>query len=117
MSVWYGSLQNRIAERAEMPEPQVGMGVTEMCWSDRHAYEVVAIKDERHITVRALDHKRVDGNGMSEMQEYEYMSNPENSEINLFKTKKGEWREKNGRELGCNRFRIGYAEEYYDYSF
>lgn len=115
--VWFGSLQNRLEERARMPEPEVGMGVTEMCWSDRHPYEVVEIKDERHIVVRALDSKRIDNNGFSESQEYEYTSNTNNPVITLFKTKNGEWRERIGRTLGCNRFVIGYAEKYYDFSF
>lgn len=115
--VWYGSLQNRLEERAKMPAPKVGMGATEMCWSDRHAYEIVEVKDARHITVRKLDYKRIDNNGMSEMQTYEYTSNEDNPKATLFLTKKGEWRERIGRELGCYRWVIGHAEEYYDFSF
>ena len=115
--VWYGSLQNRIEERAKMQGPKIGMGVTEMCYSDRHPYEIIEIKDARHITVRALDSKRIDNNGFSESQEYEYTSNPNNQCVSLFKTKKGDWREKIGRTLGCEKYVIGYAEEYYDFSF
>ena len=115
--VWYGNIQNRLEERVKMPEPKVGMGVTEMCWSDRHAYEVISIKDKRHITVRRLDAIRVDNNGMSESQKYVYAPDEHNETASLFLTKKGEWREKEGRTLGCNIFVMGYAEEYYDYSF
>lgn len=113
---FYGSLQNRLQERTGI-KPEIGMGVTEMCWSDRHPYEVIAIKDDRHITVRALNAKRIDNNGMSECQEYEYTSNPENITVNLFLTKAGEWREKYGRSLGDTRYAIGFAEKYHDYSF
>lgn len=113
---WYGSLENRIAER-HSNKPEIGMGATEYCWSDRHAYEVVAIKDDRHITVRRLDYKRVDENGMSDSQDYEFYSNENNRTCELFLTKQGTWKERIGRSLGCNIFGIGVAREYYDYSF
>ena len=115
---YYGSLTNRIEERVKSATPEIGMGVTEMMYSDRVPYEVIAIKDARHITVRVLDAKRIDKNGMSECQEYEYKSNEQNACVNLFLTKQGVWREKyRDRSLGCNIFVIGYAEKYHDYSF
>lgn len=115
---WFGNVFNRMVENQVMPKPEIGMGVTEMYWSDREPYEVVDIKDERHITVRELDAKRTDDHGMSEDQRYEFSSNPEGRILNLFKTKNGEWRERIGRNgLGCNKFVIGYADKYYDYSF
>lgn len=118
MSRWYGSIDNRLMENSKMPMPQVGMGATECFYTDRHPYEIIAVKDERHIVVRALDHKRIDTNGMSECQEYEYTSNPNNPTKNLFLTKKGIWRERMpDRSLGCNGFFIGYAEYYYDFCF
>ena len=116
--VWYGSFQNRMMEHSKMPEPQVGMGATECLYSDRKPYEIIEVKDARHITVRALDWKRIDDNGMSDCQDYEYISNPENRTAKLFLTKKGEWRQRypDGK-LGCTRFFIGRAERYYDFSF
>lgn len=94
---WYGSLTNRIEESCTSPEPVVGMGVTEYCWSDRHPYEIIEVIDSRHIVVRRLDHKRIDHNGMSECQDYEYFSNEKYPGIKLFKTKEGRWRERIGR--------------------
>lgn len=117
MSRWYGSLNNRVAEMCKQPKPEVGMGVTEMCWSDRHPYEIVNVIDDRHIEIRKLDTKRIDSNGMSECQDYEYSSNEDNPTVKLFLTKQNKWRERIGRRLGCNTFVIGYAEKYYDYSF
>lgn len=117
MSRWYGSLQNRLMERGQMPKPEVGMGATELCWSDRHPYEVVEVIDDRHIVVRPLKWRRIDDNGFSESQEYEYESNPEARTCKLFLTKQGEWRERIGRSLGSSRFAIGFAERYYDFSF
>lgn len=114
---WYGSLNNRIAERAKHPKPEVGMGVTEMLFSDREPYEIVQVVDDRHLLVRRLDARRTDDNGMSEDQEYEYTSNPQNPTIKLFKTKQGLWRQQHGRSLGINKFAIGYAEKYRDPCF
>ncbi len=34
----------------------VGMGVTEFFWSDRHAYEVTKVIDQKHIYIRELKH-------------------------------------------------------------
>lgn len=116
---WYGSLNNRFAEHCKQPEPEVGMGVTAMYWSDREPYEIVAVKDARHIEVRRLDYKRIDNNGAySECQEYEYISNPDYHTIPLFKTQKGQWRERIGKNgLGDLIYVVGYAERYYDYTF
>lgn len=114
---WYGSLQNRLMEDSAMPKPEVGMGVTEMLWSDRSPYEIVEVKDDRHVLIRALDYKRIDNNGFSECQEYEYYPNENNPVTMIFLTKKGEWRERIGRRLGSTRFVIGFAEKYYDPCF
>lgn len=55
MSKWYGNLDNRIMENARQPEEiVVGMGATEIFYSDRHAYEIIEVKDQKHITVRQL---------------------------------------------------------------
>lgn len=119
MSGWYGSLENRLMERTRSDKPEVGMGVTELCWSDRHAYEVVAVKDDKHITIRRLMAKRIDSNGFSESQEYEYSSNEEWPTLTLYKAKDGRWVRRIGRN-GVDRtsgWYVGKAEEYYDPTF
>lgn len=119
MSAWYGSVNNRIMETAQGPVPAVGMGVTEYYWSDRHPYEIIAIKDDRHITVREMGHKRPDGYtcyGMGD-NTWEVYSNPDGRIVNLFRKKNGRWVEKVGRREGCNTFGIGHADYYYDYEF
>jgi hypothetical protein len=45
-SQWYGSIDNRIAEKTLQPVPVVGMGATEMLWSDRHAHTVLQVSEE-----------------------------------------------------------------------
>lgn len=53
---FYGSLQNRLVEGRDFTDGniKVGMGVTELLYSDRHAYEVIAVKDQNHFTIRRM---------------------------------------------------------------
>ena len=75
----YGSLQNRLEEGKNfIGEIKVGTGVTEYGYSDRHPYEVVEVKDQKHIIIRAMDYIRVDNNGLSDAQSYKYISNENN---------------------------------------
>lgn len=109
---WYGSLQNRLEENCKGEKPEIGMGATEMFYSDRQAWEVVAIRDDRHIIVRRMKAKCNDyfaGDWSVEPDENGHRAE-------LFLTKKGQWRERLGRRLG-NVFVLGYAEEYEDPSF
>lgn len=77
MSKWYGSLQNRLEEDKQFtPTIEVGTGMTEYGWSDRHAYEVIEVKDQKHVTVREYDHKHV-GDGQMD-NSWELISNPDN---------------------------------------
>ena len=81
---WYGSLNNRLEENRQFTdEIKVGTGVTEYFWSDRHAYEVTAVKDQKHITIREYDHKKKGGTPMD--NNWELVSNPSNPEIDLVK--------------------------------
>ena len=84
---WYGSLNNRIDENKMFcDEIKVGTGMTEYSWSDRHAYEVIAVRDQKHVTVREYDHKRPD-----DEKDYSYtnhwvlVSNENNPEIEMVK--------------------------------
>lgn len=75
---WYGNLTNRLEEnRMFCEEIKVGTGMTEYSYSDRHPYEVVEVKDQKHIKVRQLDHKHV-GNGCMD-NNWELVSNENNS--------------------------------------
>lgn len=88
---WYGSLNNRVEEnRMYCDEIKVGTGVTKYSWSDRHAYEVVAVKDQKHVTIREYDHKRPDdGKDYSYSNTWVLVSNENNSTIDL--TKRGKY--------------------------
>jgi hypothetical protein len=106
---------NRIIENNyQSAEPEVGMGVTELCYSDRHAYTVIAV-DEKTITVQQDKSVRTDKNGMSDAQSYAYESNPSGRTYTLRKRKKdGHWVAT--PKGNPNVFMIGHRDEYYDFS-
>jgi hypothetical protein len=65
------------------PVIEVGTGMTEYGWSDRHAYEVIEVRDQKHVTVRLLDHKHV-GDGCMD-NNWELISNPDNPTKDMVK--------------------------------
>lgn len=86
--VWYGSLNNRVEEnRMFCKEITVGTGMTEYHYSDRDAYEVVEVIDQKHVKVREYDHKHV-GDGCMD-NNWELVSN-ENNPVRLI-TKRGNY--------------------------
>ena len=127
----FGSLQNRLQERMVIgaPEPQIGMGATILSYTDRHPATIVEIKKigkATLITLQADNAKRIDNNGMSESQEYEYERDP-NGYLYYFKQAEPNTRWKhmmlnpetnrlNVVKCGRGLF-IGEREEYYDFSF
>ena len=86
--VLYGSLNNRLEEnRMFCNKIKVGTGMTEYYYSDRHAYEVVEVKDQKHVKVRKLDHKPIHIGGFD--NEWELISNENNPVKEL--TKRGNY--------------------------
>ena len=83
MTKWFGSVTNRLEEdRMYCDTIEVGTGVTEYSWSDRHPYEVVAVKDQKHVSVRALDHEAA---GPCYSNDWKLTSNPNNPVYDLVK--------------------------------
>ena len=110
----YGSMVNAIGNQTQSKVPKVGIGVTELMYSDRHPYTVTEILSEKRIKVRRCNSKRIDNNGFSESQDYEYTEDLEAPEIELFLNKFGRWKER-GHADGST-FLIGRREEYYDFT-
>jgi len=130
-NIMFGSLQNRLKEFMVIgaPEPVVGMGVTIIMYSDRHAgtvFHVTKKGEETTIIVRRDRVDRIDNNGMSESQQYKYTPDV-NGYAYYFKQKRANslWQQyimnrdtgrlnknKNGHGLY-----VGEREEYYDFSF
>ena len=78
MAKWYGSVSNRLEEdRMYCDEIKVGTGMTEYLYSDRHAYEVTEVIDQKHVMVREYDHKAA---GECYSNDWQLTSNPDNPE-------------------------------------
>ena len=90
--------------------------VCELCYSDRHAYQVIRMETEKRMVVRRMTAKRVNVGEywMSDAQDYEFTENPDAPEITLRLHKDGFWYATNN----CDPFRITKEpHEYFDYSF
>lgn len=109
------------------PEPYVGMGATILRWSDRSPATIVEVGVFRKmpmIVVQDDNAKRIDKNGMSECQEYEYSPAP-NGAKTRFAFDGLRWRqlyERDGKvkmmpKGDGNGLAIGYRQKYHDFSF
>ena len=84
---WYGSVTNRIEEnRQYVPSIEVGTGVTEYLYTDRHPYEVTKVIDQKHVYIRPMGYKCVGG---AYSNDWELYSLPDDPEIYL--TKRGKY--------------------------
>jgi len=110
----FGSLVNALSVSAAVPV--VGMPATVLCWTDRHAATVTWVSPSgKTCRVRECIAKRIDKNGMSECQEYEYSENLAAPEREFRLGKRG-WREAGTRGKG-NGLSLGHRSEYHDFSF
>ena len=112
------SLVNHLYSGAKMKEPEVGMGATVLCWTDRKAGTIVEVTDAG-FTVQLDKATRTDNYGMSDTQHYAYEPDPSGSKYTFARVKrgkaKGAWRE-NGSPTG-NGVLIGHRDHHYDFSF
>jgi hypothetical protein len=144
----YGGLINRLGENSKPQVPTVGMGGTIFHYSDRTAVTIVEVsKDGTTIWYTGDTTKRVDANGMSDAQAYEYTTNWDASRGMAKLDKTGRWRiyspvtemrsytEPDGKtgwgwfavkhaKTGATRYRktseiigVGSRDAYHDYSF
>ena len=106
------------------PTPVVGMGATKLCWTDRHPATIVEVlKGGKLIGIQKDNCKRIDSNGMSEDQDYEFTPNPSAS-IEYYKlNKQGAYYAAHKNEkgnfvfVGGGQLRIGDRDKYHDFSF
>lgn len=117
-----GSLINNIYANSEYPRPQVGMGATELMYTDRHACTIVEVRcnkagEPRTIVVQRDCANRTDANGMSESQSYEYTPNPDGAKDVVTLRKNGRWVKQGESAKSGASFAIGARREYHDYSF
>lgn len=105
-----GSVMNHVMSRSNVSEVKIGDGATILQWTDRSAGTVVKITPTQ-IHVQEDNTVRIDSNGMSESQTYEYSPNPE-GKVHVFrKTNKGY------RNVGGNGLAVGQRNKYHDFYF
>lgn len=123
-----GSLINHLQSRMTkgQPEPMVGMGATVLCYTDRKPatiIEVFLIGRDVAVKIQIDGYKRLDNNGLSEVQEYEFFRDTE-APVYYYKFHNGAWRQcaKNRRtnrwnSVDGNGLRIGTRDKYHDPHF
>lgn len=120
------SLTNHIYSRMVVgqPKPEVGMGATVLCWTDRHAATITQVWANGVVTVQRDRAIRNDNNGMSECQNCTFEANPNGNKQHFRPTKNGSWHEvtwnpdtKRWNKMEGAGLRIGDRDEYRDYSF
>jgi len=101
---------NKILNQIKNPNPEIGMGATRLCCTDRQAYTIIEILTQKRILVRR--DKAILNNGV---YTYEQDSNGFLAELSL--RKDGSWIAV-GESLKTGiKFSIGRRDEFYDTSF
>lgn len=123
------SVVNHLYSRSVIgqPEPVAGMGVTFLHWTDRSPgtiFRVFAVGSRTIIEVRADDYKRIDKNGMSEDQDYEFTTMVGGAKSYYRRESDGKWQSvkwnpeiKRWVKAGGAGLRIGSRGAYHDFSF
>lgn len=121
------SLVNHVMATSVAPVPAVGDGATILGWTDRHPATVIKVERKgksHYIWVQADHYKRIDNNGMSEEQEYEYAPDPTGSILTyrLYGDKRrlhavqlnnsGKW-----VKTGNGGVLFGVRQKYHDFTF
>lgn len=117
----YGSLVNTLYDgNAEdfASQVQVGDGATFLFWSDRAAGTVVEVLDGgKTVGVKRDKATRVDKNGMSDAQRYEYERDETATTVYFTLRKNGRYVAKGQGMKNGQGVRLGVRDHYYDYSF
>lgn len=99
-----------------MPPPEIGMGATQLCWSDRNACTITEIgRSGKRIGVVRDIATRTDKEGMSDCQSYEFAPGSGSPEYYTLR-RNGAW-VREGDSMNGARIAIGKRSEYHDYSF
>jgi hypothetical protein len=108
-----GSLFNRLQEHSAYQKPEVGMGATQLMYTDRLPFTITRVSDSGKTFWAKEDvATRTDSNGISECQSWEFTPDPNAPEVEVRWTGKG-WKRKGHSSF----FAIGKRERYHDFSF
>lgn len=97
-------------------KPELGMGATENCWSDRHAYTIVGILKGGEIMVQRDAATVIKGSTQDGSAEYKYEADPNGATRILTKRTDGRWRAKGDSKKG-NTYTLGIRNEHRDPHF
>lgn len=87
--------------------PEVGKGATILHWTDRTACEVLSVSaDGKKVVIQAYTEKRIDTNGMSECQTYDYSTLNGHDQVIVWKW--GAWREEGTEVVWTEEFKNIY---------
>jgi hypothetical protein len=123
-----GSLINHVLTSSKSASPEVGMGATLCSWSDRSPATVTKVWTDKRgaqwAELQADSYRRIDKNGFSECQEYEYSPNPDAPIITIKLHTDGKWRPM-WKNPDTGRYSVdksqgivlGRRERYFDFSF
>jgi len=114
-----GSVINHIMANSKSIEPERGMGATVLMYTDRKAATIVLVNIAKTSVFISMDTAtRIDSNGMSESQTYEYASNMDSKDLSEYTLRKnGRWVKKGEGMKNGQKIAIGFRETYHDYSF
>lgn len=108
----FGSITNLLMNNFAPDFPQVGMGCTVLSWTDRNPATIVSVSASGKTFQFTYDsYKRIDTNGWSEVQEYEYTSRPDAPRHTARLTKSGRYKCKGQTVI------VGKREKYSDPHF
>lgn len=117
-----GSLDNHLLSRSGIA-PEIGGGVTILSWTDRHPATIIEW-DGKILTIQEDHAKRIDDNGLSDIQIYEYSPNPKGSIDRYKQDRTDKWRHVIMNDKGRYVYSgqngticIGIREKYHDFSF
>jgi len=114
----YGSMDNIVCEGiGNSLKLEIGMGVTVLSYTDRHPATIISIsKSGKSFKAQEDNARRIDDNGMSDSQEWEYSRNDHGQIYEFRMAKNGRFYTKGGQVHG-NGCIIGHREKYFDFSF
>tara|TARA_R110000744_G_scaffold134922_3_gene244231 strand:- start:7544 stop:8071 length:528 start_codon:yes stop_codon:yes gene_type:complete len=70
--------------------PEIGEGATELMWSDRQPHQVTWVSDDKsECIIQSINAKRIDTNGMSESQNYDYSDVTDHKQHLIWRNKQG----------------------------
>jgi hypothetical protein len=95
----------------------VGMGGTVSIGSDRYPFTLVEIVDEKTVIVQEDSHRRIDKNGLSEIQDWEITPCPDGTKTTLTLRKNGRWVRKGDPMNSSWYYSFGVRRAYQDPHF